>query len=158
MLMYDIQVQVDEEFRNRVPVELLQTAVQTGIDRHRVIERCELGVVVTDDSALHDLNLRFRGIDSPTDVLSFADETRGPFISAPGFPRYLGDIVISYLRTEQQAASAGHSAASELQLLVVHGVLHLLGYDHSLDEERERMWAVQAEIMAALNVQARLPA
>lgn len=156
--MHDIQVQVDDEFGDRVPVELLQAAALAVLDRRQVIERCELGVVVTDDSVLHDLNLRFRGVDSPTDVLSFADETRGPFISAPGFPCYLGDIVISYPRTKQQAASAGHSAESELQLLVVHGVLHLLGYDHSLEEERARMWAVQAEIMYALDVEARLPA
>lgn len=156
--MHDIQVQVGEEFQNRVPVELLSAAARAAIDRHQVTERCELGIVVTDDRALHDLNLRFRGIDSPTDVLSFADETRGPFISAPGFPRYLGDIVISYPSTEQQAASAGHSAESELQLLVVHGVLHLLGYDDSLDDERARMWAVQAEILHALHVEVRLSA
>jgi probable rRNA maturation factor len=154
--MHSIQVQIDEEFQNAVPVELVQTTALAVIDRHKVTDRCELGVVVTDDSALHDLNLRFREIDSPTDVLSFADQTRGPFISAPGFPRYLGDIVISYPRAQQQAASAGHSAESELQLLVVHGVLHLLGYDDVLDDERVRMWAVQADILHALGVNVQI--
>jgi len=155
--MHDIEVQVDEQFQEKVSVELLRVAAGAVIDRHQVIERCELAVVVTDDEALRDLNLRFRGIDAPTDVLSFADETRGPFISAPGFPCYLGDIIISLPRAEAQAAAAGHSIDAELQLLVVHGVLHLLGYDDSVEEDRTRMWAVQTDVLCSLNVDVRLP-
>jgi len=155
--MHDIQVQVDEEFQDRVPVDLVRTTAFAVIGRHQVSERCELGIVVTDDDTLRELNLRFRGIDSPTDVLSFVDEARGPFISAPGLPCYLGDIVISYRRVEQQAAEAGHSVDSELQLLVVHGLLHILGYDDSLEEERARMWAAQEDILHALKVDVQLP-
>jgi probable rRNA maturation factor len=155
--MHEIDVQIDEKYRDRVPAELLQVAAGAVINRHRVTESCELVVVVTDDEALHDLNLRFRGVDGPTDVLSFADATRGPFVSAPGFPCYLGDVVISLPRAEAQAAEGGHPLESELQVLVVHGVLHILGYDDEEPNDRARMWAVQADVLGSLDVFVRLP-
>ena len=71
--------------------------------------------------------------------------------------RYLGDIAISYPRAAQQAAQAGHTAEAELHLLVVHGVLHLLGYDDQEDQDRARMWKVQAAILKALRVNVNLP-
>ena len=119
---------------------------------------CELTVVVTDDEALHELNRRHRGVDAPTDVLAFPDETRGPFVGAPGFPRYLGDVIVSFPRAEAQAAEAGHDVSAELQLLVVHGVLHLLGYGDETEEQRVQMWGVQAQILRDLGVEANFPA
>jgi len=155
--MHSIEVRVEDKFRQEVPVDLLREAALVVLEQDRMKEFCELAIIVTGDKVLRDLNLRFRGVDDSTDVLSFPDETRGPFVSAPGLPRYLGDIVISFPRAEEQAVTAGHSVRSELRLLVVHGVLHLLGYDDGAEQERARMWAVQAEIMKSLDNDAVLP-
>ena len=123
----------------------------------RVEGPCELAVVVTGDETLHELNLRHRNVDGPTDVLAFPDETRGPFVAAPGLPRYLGDVIISFHRAEAQASMTGHDVRAELQLLVVHGVLHLLGYDDLAEDQRAQMWAVQAQILQVLGVDVHLP-
>ncbi len=152
--LYTIEVQIDERFRTQVQSEPLHGAALATLIHQRVEELCELAVVVTDDEALRELNCRHRGIDAPTDVLAFPDETRGPFVGAPGLSRYLGDIIISFPRAGDQAAEAGHAVQAELQLLVVHGVLHLLGYDDVMEEQRAKMWAAQAEILQTLGVEA----
>jgi probable rRNA maturation factor len=104
---------------------------------------------------LHQLNLEYRGIDTPTDVLAFSarEDLREPgvvFVVAPEAEAYLGDVIISYPRATRQAEVAGHSVANELCLLAVHGVLHLLGYDHATAEEESAMWAVQDAVLAGL--------
>jgi len=157
MSLHTVEIQVDEQFQKQVQPEPLRLAALAPLIHQRVEEACELVVVVTDDEALHELNLRDRGVDAPTDVLAFPDETRGPFVGAPGQPRYLGDVIISFPRAELEAQKAGHAVQAELQLLVVHGVLHLLGYDDVAEEQRARMWAIQAEILQALEVAVNLP-
>jgi probable rRNA maturation factor len=154
---YVVEVQVDEEFQARVELEPLRQAAAATLAHQWVESACELAVVVTGDEALHELNLRHRGVDAPTDVLAFADESRGPFVDAPGLPRYLGDVLISFPRAEVQAAEAGHDVQAELQLLVVHGVLHLVGYDDQVEAKRARMWAVQSEVLQDLGVEAHPP-
>jgi len=155
---YTVDIKIGGQFRAHVELEpIRQAALETLVHEH-VQGSCELAVVVTDDEALHELNRRHRGVDAPTDVLAFPDETRGPFVGAPGVPRYLGDVVISFCRAEAQAAEAGHDTQAELQLLTVHAVLHLLGYDDVTEEQRAHMWAVQAEILQILEVEAHPPA
>lgn len=91
----------------------------------------EVGVLIADDARLHALNRDYRGVDAPTDVLSFGDDgPAGAFVAQPEGPRYLGDIAISYERVLAQAAEYGHPPARELAYLAAHGALHLLGYDH----------------------------
>jgi len=158
MSLHTVEVQIDEQFQAQVQSEALHQAALATLIHQRVEEPCELAVVVTDDEALHALNRRHRGVDAPTDVLAFPDETRGPFVGAPGFPRYLGDVIISFPRARDQAAETGHSIQAELQLLVVHGVLHLLGCDDVTEGQRAQMWAAQAEILQALGVEAHPPA
>jgi len=137
---------------------VIEQAALLALLRHELGESCELAVVVSDDDALSDLNLRFRGIRGPTDVLSFPDDTRGPLSGGvAGYPRYLGDIVISLDRARVQAAEAGGSLNDELQVLTVHGVLHLLGYDHEDAHDKETMWAQQTEILRLLHVDIPLP-
>jgi probable rRNA maturation factor len=151
----DIQV---EEHVGPVDIKPLREAVVETLAHQDVNEACEVVVVISDDAALHDLNARFRGIDAPTDVLSFADDTRGPFAgSAANFPRYLGDIVISIDRAREQAEAAGGTLVQELQLLTVHGVLHLLGHDHAEPAEKAAMWAAQTAILTALGVDISIP-
>jgi probable rRNA maturation factor len=154
---YAIEVQVDEQFRDRVSQELLDLSALATLDRQQVEGRCELAVVVTGDEAVHDLNRRHRGVDASTDVLAFPDVPREPFVTTPGSLRYLGDVVISFPRALAQAAVAGHDVEAELQLLVVHGVLHLLGYDDQDERERARMWSAQAEVLHALGLELDLP-
>jgi len=94
------------------------------------------------------LNREYLGIDAPTDVLSFPASETDPETGA----RYIGDILISIPRARGQATAAGHPLESEVQLLVVHGVLHLLGHDHAQAEEKARMWKAQAEILESLGL------
>lgn len=157
MSLHTVKVQIDEQFQEQVQLEPLHLAGLATLIHQRMEEPCELAVVVTDDEASRELNLRHRDVDAPTDVLAFPDETRGPFVSAPGHPRYLGDVIISFPRAEAQAAEADHAVQAELQLLVVHGVLHLLGYDDVREEQRTQMWTAQAEILEALEVEVDLP-
>jgi probable rRNA maturation factor len=108
-----------------------------------------LTVVLTDDAHLRELNLEYLGIDQPTDVLSFPASETDP----DSGEAYLGDVIISVPRAEMQAGAAGHSLGDELQLLVVHGVLHLLGHDHAEPETRAGMWAAQAAVLRRLGLQ-----
>ncbi|MDP2777432.1 MAG: rRNA maturation RNase YbeY, partial [Anaerolineales bacterium] len=86
----------------------------------------DITIVLTDDAQLHELNRDYLGVDAPTDVLSFPASESDPETGST----YLGDILISIPRAAQQAQAAGHPVDAEVQLLVVHAVLHLLGYDH----------------------------
>jgi probable rRNA maturation factor len=154
---HQIEVQVEEQVGS-VDVAPIRRAVLATLMRQLPDEACEVVIVVSDDPSLEDLNRRFRGVPQATDVLAFADDTRGPFSGgAAGFPRYLGDIVISLDRARVQAEEAEGTLDDELQVLAVHGTLHLLGYDHANEAEKEQMWALQSEILRLLRVNIRLP-
>lgn len=111
---------------------------------------CSLTVVVEDDAAVEALNRQFRGVNAPTDVLSFPADL--PPVKLDGEPRYLGDLVIAFPYAAAQAAREGHALMDSLSLLVVHGTLHLLGYDHGDDGTRAVMWAAQSAALAALGL------
>ena len=153
MTKYIIAVQVEETYeQERINLEALRQAARAALNHQDVEEACELTVVVTDDEVLHELNRRHREVDAPTDVLAFPEETRGPFVNAPGLPRYLGDVVISFPHAQAQAEEGGHTTLAELQLLVVHGVLHLLGHDDQSQPHRAQMWAAQSAILDRLGL------
>ena len=105
-------------------------------------------IVLTDDRQLHELNRDYLGVDAPTDVLSFPASESDPETGST----YLGDILISIPRANQQAQTAGHPVEAEVQLLVVHGVLHLLGYDHADEDEKARMWEEQGKVLEKLGL------
>ncbi len=152
-----IEVQVEEQV-GPVDTEPIVRAVEATLARHVFDDRCEVVVVISDDTALEDLNRRFRGVPEPTDVLAFPDDTRGPFAGGPsGFPYYLGDVVISLDRARVQAEAVGGSIEDELSVLTVHGVLHLLGYDHETKQQKDQMWAIQSEILQSLGIDIVLP-
>ncbi|MGI6643342.1 MAG: rRNA maturation RNase YbeY [Bacillota bacterium] len=118
-------------------------------------EDCEVSVLFTDDSFIADLNLQYRGIEGPTDVLSFplVDWDEGPLCEAPvGIPEMLGDIVVSLETAKRQADSCHKSEDHEIALLLVHGVLHLLGYDHDEAHKEAIMWEKQGKVLEALGV------
>lgn len=149
----NIDLQVDATYQESVPRERLIQAIEATL-RHGGASHGEVTLVIAGDELLHQLNRTYRYIDAPTDVLSFpanADaESEEMFVSAPEALNYLGDVVISFPTAERQAAAAGHPVADELCLLAVHGVLHLLGYDHASEEEEADMWARQSQILATL--------
>ena len=144
-----ISIQIAEVLSaKKIPPEVIdqcERAAQTTLARAYTSPVAGVTIVITDDDQLHQLNRNFLGIDAPTDVLSFPAEEIDP----DSGEEYLGDILISYPRAVAQADSSNHAVQDELQLLVVHGVLHLLGYDH-IEEKKEVMWAIQSEILASL--------
>lgn len=127
---------------------LLVQAAQTALEASDISVENELTIVLSDDAQLQALNHEFLGVDAPTDVLSFPASEEDLDTQAP----YLGDILISYPRAKAQAAAGGHPVQAELQLLTVHGVLHLLGHDHAESGEKAEMWAVQAEALGRLGL------
>jgi probable rRNA maturation factor len=136
-----IEVQVDPPFSGRVDPNLLREAARAALGE----TQAELTIRIGTDAAIRSLNRQFMGTDTVTDILSF------PTGDGPDDPDgYLGDILIAFPQAEKQAASGGHPVEKELQLLVVHGILHLLGHDHAVEDEKGRMWARQAEILKRL--------
>ncbi|MBI5353299.1 MAG: rRNA maturation RNase YbeY [Chloroflexi bacterium] len=127
---------------------LLERAARFTLDHESAPADADMTIVLTDDAQLHELNLEYLGVDAPTDVLSFPASESDPETGQP----YLGDILISIPRAAQQAQAAGHPVEAEVQLLVVHGTLHLLGHDHAEAEEKEKMWNAQAEVMTRLGL------
>ena len=136
------------------PAALIERTVRAALAHQQESPDSNLSVVLTDNRKLRTLNRDYLGIDAPTDVLSFPASEPDPETGA----RYIGDILISIQRAESQATVAGHPLESEVQLLVVHGVLHLLGHDHAEATEKARMWKAQAEVLERLglgNIQIR---
>lgn len=139
---------INEKFGEYIPGEKLQEAAQKTLQQARLEDVPSLSIKITGDQEIRELNSSYRGIDKATDVLSFEADYYDPDLES----RYLGDIVISYPRAEEQAEKRGHPVKSELQLLVIHGVLHLLGYDHSSIEQKAEMWEIQSQILQALDL------
>lgn len=147
-----ISVQVDEPFSAEVDAPALARAIATTLAREGQPD-AQVTLVITDDEAVSALNEQYRAVSGPTDVLSFPAQEETPgFVSAPGADAYLGDILIALPFTRRQAAELGHPLAAELQLLAVHGTLHLLGYDHADPEEEAAMWARQDAVLAELQI------
>ena len=133
-------------------IAYVRRAVHVVGCRHGV-EAAEVSVTLTDDAHIHELNRTYRGIDRATDVLSFAlTESEEPEILGAPSGEVLGDIIISVERAREQAMAYGHSYLRELSFLTVHGMLHLLGYDHMEEAERLEMEAEQREIMEELGI------
>lgn len=132
---------------------LLQAAAAAALTVADVTVQAVATLLLSDDAQLQALNHAFLGYDQPTDVLSFPS---GEALTPPVVN--LGDIAISVPQARRQAALAGHSIAAELQLLLVHGMLHLLGYDHAEVAEKAVMWRLQAAALHELGVVVQLPA
>ena len=138
----------------------IRKCINTALNCENVSVKCEISVLITDDGEIHKINNQFRGVDRPTDVLSFPMQTLIPEKFAPDMTQAepetgllpLGDIVISVEKVQEQAAAYGHSEKRELAFLVAHSMLHLMGYDHMEDSEREEMEERQRRILEQLNI------
>ena len=157
----DIEI-IDEsppEFNiSQTILEDLQRAAQKTLDFEEVAGPTSLSILLTGDGHIQALNKQYLGQDGITDVLSFpageSPEMEG--LMGP-LSAYLGDVAISVPQANRQAAAAGHQLESELQLLTVHAVLHLLGRDHADSKEKEAMWTAQAKILTRLGAEITTP-
>ncbi|OGO13257.1 MAG: rRNA maturation RNase YbeY [Chloroflexi bacterium RBG_13_66_10] len=148
--MYRVQVRCDRGMARSRPGarEAARAALQ-----HQEAPDGDLTVVLSGAAKMQELNRRYAGDDYPTDVLSFVDGSREPETGR----KYFGDVVIAVPVAEEQARAAGHSLATEVALLVVHGVLHLLGHDHGRTKERALMEAAESEILKILGIPSLSP-
>jgi probable rRNA maturation factor len=145
-----VLLDVDEPYLNDIPIAELQSLIEEVLTAEQVAPEAELTIRLTDDELLHQLNRQHRGIDAPTDVLSFPAEDDGfPVGEATEDEEapYLGDIAISIPAVHRNAEVTGTPPDRELRHLVAHGVLHLLGYEHDSDDEEARMRAREVELL-----------
>lgn len=145
---YEINLIVETETAHTVPEARLVAAIRWLLSRENVPPESGLSVVLAGDETVRALNRKYRGIDGPTDVLSFPAESD----ESPDDADYLGDLVIAAPYLARQAEAEGHTFDDEFLLAAIHGTLHLLGYDHDSPASQETMWAVQAEALAAAGV------
>jgi len=153
---YRIEVEIEPGLACPVAPKEIRNVVRAALCHEQAPAGAGVWLRLTDDQELAELNRTYRGIDGPTDVLSFPTQVDDGWVSAAAAPLELGDIVISWPRAVEQAAEEGHAAVDELALLIVHGCLHLMGCDHVQPADRERMWASQEAILAALGINIKI--
>jgi len=142
-MSYQIHLRADPGYEGYGP--LITDSAQAVLE-HLNAPKGAVSVVLTSSEYITHLNSSYRGRQEPTDVLSFPDGDEDPETQK----KYFGDVVIAVPEAERQAQEAAHSTEDELRLLVVHGMLHLLGFTHDEDSSQERMWAVQSTILEYL--------
>lgn len=143
-----INIQIEPSYKSAIPEDFLLRVGNAVLSLEKPDTEVEVTIVLTDDSTLRALNAQHLGIDAPTDVLSFPADEFDPDQQLP----YIGDVIISVPRAEEQATAAGHPLENEISLLVVHGILHLLGYDHDTEINKTTMWEKQSKILAKLGI------
>jgi len=142
-----INIHVCEEYKKLMDISVLQNIAQkalssVGFSPHEFT----ITIVIETDEILRKLNKEYLGRDKATDVLSFEINEKDMETGT----LYLGDIVISFERAKAQALAAGHSIMGEIALLLIHGILHLLGHDHVLENDKKVMWALQQKLLLDL--------
>ena len=139
-----MQYQINNEFGYSEDYDYLDSLIERVLTREKATDSV-FSIIFVDNEKIHELNKQFRGVDRPTDVISFAfEDAEEEFLSTI---RVLGDIYISIPKMQEQAKEYGHSEKRELAFLVVHGLLHLLGYDHQTEEEEKVMFQIQEEML-----------
>jgi len=152
--------EINVSFKRNIAIELdkdwFKTIVLKTLEVEGVPLCVEIGVLVTDNKTVHKLNRIYRGENEPTDVLSFqtavsaGERAEATFVSAPDGVHHLGEVIISYPQAEKQARERGLTISQELAILVVHGTLHLLGYDHESPKEKRVMREKESQILSLL--------
>ena len=143
-----IFIEINQNLKVNLAHEIFEKASLAAIKEGPARGEADLTVVITDNKTLRKLNKQFREIDGETDVLSFSSDETDP----DSGNKYLGDVIISYPQALDQAVQAGHPVENELQLLTVHGVLHLIGFDHNDIDEKARMWEAQEAALIKLGM------
>ncbi len=145
-----VDIQVPSHYESLVDQAALRLAVARTVEHQGWHDESEVVLVITDDDGIRSLNYEFRDLDSATDVLAFPGTLDETFVTPEGYTGYLGDVVISYPQAAEQARLAGHPVSRELQLLTIHGVLHLMGLDDADEAGWRRMTEIQDAILASL--------
>lgn len=157
-----INIEYEAEKKLELPYEdIIRDIVEASLDYEECPYEAEVNVVLTDNEGIREINRDYRQIDAPTDVLSFpmvdyetesdfghVEDAVEDYFNPETGELMLGDIILSVDKVEEQAAKYGHSETRELAFLVAHSMLHLCGYDHMEEEERERMEQRQREILS----------
>ena len=164
ILDWEIDTQLPQELRS-LP-ELLQAAADSALRCEGVTRACAVHVRLCDDDAIHEINREYRGVDRATDVLSFPTVSYPKGVTAGRADRllrrelddetgacFLGDLIISVPHMLAQAEEYGHSPAREAAYLLVHGICHLMGYDHMVEDEKKEMRAMEEKILAEVGLQ-----
>jgi probable rRNA maturation factor len=158
MLELDINISIKRNIDLPVERNWLEKVARRVIEAEKIASSTEMGLLITDSQTIQKLNRIYRGEDKPTDVLAFQmtsdvdQELELPFVSAPDGIKHLGEVIISYPQAEKQAREQGHGVTRELALLIVHGILHLLGYDHELPADEQKMRDKENKILSVLEV------
>jgi len=156
----EINVIIDGDFAECPEVSWLRSVAEQVLIAQGVSSNAELGLVITNQERVQELNRNYRGEDRPTDVLAFymtstAEEAGAEspsFVIPPDGILHLGEVIISYPQAVMQAKEHQHSVKKELAILIIHGVLHLLGYDHDKPEPKHQMRNREKEILNQIEV------
>jgi probable rRNA maturation factor len=152
----EVNVLIDEGFEGCPEASWLEGVTGQVLAAQGINSRAELGLVIVGQEKIRQLNLSYLGKDEPTDVLAFSmlpEQSRGdltPFVAPPDGVKHLGEVIISYPQAVIQAEENRHPVEREIAILIIHGVLHLLGFDHDKPEEEQEMRAREAEILKAI--------
>ena len=151
----DISISIQLQAGHPLKEEWLQSIVRKVLETESVSSPVEMGLVIAGAELVQQLNRDYRGKDEPTDVLAFSmlpqtTEAKSSFVIPPDGVNHLGEVVISYPQAATQAAELKHTLEQEIALLIIHGALHLLGYDHEQPEQEKQMRVKENEIMEAL--------
>jgi probable rRNA maturation factor len=150
-MLEEIEIFVEEKFRGVVDGGWVKKIVRQVLKAEGIAPPYEVSLVFTDSETVKQLNRDYRGVDEPTDVLAFSmlpqKGADSSFALPPDGVTRLGEVIISYPQAVAQAKEQGHSPERELALLVIHGMLHLLGYDHEEPEEESEMREREKELL-----------
>jgi probable rRNA maturation factor len=156
----EINVLIEEDLEVGPDIDWLQRIVEKTLVAENMPGNVEISLVIVGQQRMRELNREYRGQDRPTDVLSFAmnekaaEEEPTAFIGPPDGLIHLGEVIISYPQAIIQAREQGHSIKKEMAVLIVHGVLHILGYDHEKPEMEPEMAGREREILAGVEQEA----
>ncbi len=156
----EINVLIDEGYEEYLEVSWLQSIAEQALVAQDADSRLELRLVITGQEKVQQLNRSYLGKDEPTDVLAFSmipeplatgkSEASSPFVQPPDGVLHLGEVIVSYPQAVLQAEEHRHSVKREIAILVIHGVLHLLGYEHNKPELERQMKTKEKEILSCI--------
>jgi probable rRNA maturation factor len=152
----EINTIVEKGFGKLVKRDWLRRVAEKVLTAENAGSAAEVSLMITGQEKVHELNRQYLGEDRPTDVLAFPMQSvpdtaeRSPFIAPPDGIKHLGEVIISYPQAVIQAAERQHPVKKEMALLIIHGILHLLGYDHDVPEAERQMRTREAEILSLI--------
>jgi probable rRNA maturation factor len=146
----EINILIDRGFDGCPAPNWLENVIRQVLEAQGAGAVIEVGLVIATGERIQELNRDYLGEDAPTDVLAFSaweEESELPFVQPPDGLLHLGEVIIAYPQAVTQAAEHGHPLQRELAILLIHGLLHLLGYDHDEQDSERRMIAREAELL-----------